>query len=164
MNIDALATEVEIILKALFLTYRLDFTTNKSSFYIAIPMFGVVINGIYSVNYKLTDDSIDTRFNGYRIVYVTTEDLLHEWKISLIWALMRSGYLRYIRSRYSNQFKTLIIEQDFARRIIKERLRIWADKPKYVWLANENKEALGMSAAYILSVDPAFYDMMPEEE
>lgn len=164
MNIEALATEVDVILKALFLTYKLDFTTDKTSFFITIPMFGVVINGLYSTDYKLTNDNIDTKFKGYRVIHVTNEDLLHEWKISLIWALMRSGYLRYIRSKYGKQFKSLIIEQDFARQIVTERLRVWADKPKYTWLINENKEALTMSATYILSVDPAFYDMMPEEE
>lgn len=164
MNIETLATEVEVILRALFLTYRLDFTTDKTSFYITVPMFGIVINGLYSLDYKLTNDTIDTRFKDYRVVYVTNEDLLHEWKLSLIWALMRSGYLRYIRSKYKTQFKSLIIGQDFARQIVSERLRIWADKPKYLWLINENKEALAMSATYILSVDPAFYDMMPEEE
>jgi hypothetical protein len=164
MDIEALATEIEVILRALLLTYRLDFTSDKNSFYITIPMFGTVINGVYSLNYKLTNDIIDTKFKNYRVVYVTTEDLLHEWKVSLVWALMRSGYLRYIRSKYSTQFKSLIIGQDFARQIVTERLRLWADKPKYTWLINENKEALAMSATYILSVDPAFYDMMPEEE
>lgn len=158
MTLEELDVELANILRALLVDYK-----KSSTAEFVVPSFGVVVCGIDRLDYKLTNDNVEGKFKGYRSVYITTEDLVHEKRLDIIWALMRSGYMRYIRTSYTRQFKNLLVTQDFGRQIVNERLRIWGDKPKYAWLAEENKIALTQSAAYILTIDPSFYDSMPEE-
>ena len=47
------------------------------------------------------------------------------------------------------------------RKIIKERLKVWDNAPKYRFLIDENEAALREATTYVLSVDPAFFDSMP---
>lgn len=161
MTLEELGVEIETTLRALLVNYKK--TKAKDSEQYIVSEFGTVVCGINRLDYKLTSDNIDGNFKDYRVIYITTEDLVHERKNDIIWALMRSGYMRYIRSNYKNQFRNLMVMQDFGRQIIQERLRIWGDKPKYAWWVEENNAVLTQSASYILAQDPAFYDMMPEE-
>ena len=99
--------------------------------------------------------------NGWRFIYFTAHDSLLEKKEEIIWDLMRGGFIRYIRTRYPQQFKNLIIMENFGKKIIKQRLKVWGDTPKYRFLKQENEAALNEAFSYIISVDPSFFDYMP---
>jgi hypothetical protein len=72
--------------------------------------------------------------------------------------------MRYIRNTYPKQFNTLIRDYGYGRKIVKARLKIWGDLPRFQFLAEENRMALEeQSESYIMSVDPSFYDYMPEK-
>ena len=105
---------------------------------------------------------INAHFPGWRVVYVNTKEAVYERKEEVLWALMRSGYMSYIRNIYPRQFNNLIVTEGFGNKVIRQRLAIWGDKPKYKWLVEEDKAALKESDTYILSINPGFYDHMPE--
>jgi hypothetical protein len=92
------------------------------------------------------------------------EGLDQEKTDEIIWDLMRAGYMTWIRKNYPRQFKQLIVESNFGTKIIKKRLKIWDNEPRFRFLIEENEAALNQSAVYLLSIDPGFYDFMPTKE
>lgn len=164
MTLEDLILEVSNILNALRVQFKINDLVKGVSKQLVISEYGTIVRCISRLAYKLTDDNIDDPYKDYRIVYITTEDPRYEFRTTILWALMRGGYIRQLRTQFKRSFTSLIIDQDFGRQIVTERLRIWNKRPKYSWWIAENEAALRQSASYILSVDPAFYDMMPEEE
>lgn len=161
-----LLTEIETDLDIILRTLRLDFNkrtiVGEASVLFIIEQFGTIVCGIDRADYLLVSKAIERQFgSGWRVVYVTTQDSLLEKKEELIWELMRGGYMNYIRSKYPVSFKQLITMQGFDRKVIKERLKVWGNAPKYRFLIEENEAALREATTYILSVDPAFFDSMP---
>ena len=162
ITVKALETEIEVMLKAYRVPFRKEaLESNLPNLYI-IEDFGVIISGFERVEYTIVANRIATHYKGYRFIPITTMDNMNEKKDEVLWELMRSGYMRYIRTSYPGQFKTLLTQYGLGRKIINERLRIWGDAPKYKYLVEENRSFLGSSEVYALSMDPAFYDFMPE--
>ena len=161
ISVKALATEIE----AMLIAYRLPFKKVKveSSLpeaYI-VEKFGIAVAGIERVEYTIMLNRVQSHFPGYNFVPITPEENMLEKKDEVLWELMRSGYIRHIRTAFPAQFKTLILEYGLGRKIIKERLRIWGELPKYKYLVEENQKALASTETYIMTSDPAFYDFMP---
>ena len=163
MLLNELEIDLQIMLDALRLEFKKIYLVKEVSVQFIIEDFGVILCGIDRTEYSTINEAIIKRFGkGWRVVYITTQDLLYERKDTFIWELMRSGYMRYIRTKFPREFKELITIQNFGKKIIEQRLKIWADDPKYRFLVEENKIALTVVTSYILSVDPSFYDTMPE--
>jgi hypothetical protein len=85
---------------------------------------------------------------------------LIEKRDEIIWTLMRGGFMTYIRQNFPRQF-TRLIADGFGDKIIKERLRRWADKPMYRFLIEEDIKAKEVPTTMVLSMEPAFFDYMP---
>ncbi|RLD07560.1 MAG: hypothetical protein DRI65_04465 [Chloroflexota bacterium] len=107
-------------------------------------------------------NKVVAQFRDYRYIFIATSETMYDRKDDVIWDLMRSGYMRYIRNKYERQFNNLI-QNNFGRKIITERLKVWGDRPQFKYLVEENKQCLNISAPYLVTVDPAFFDYMPEK-
>ena len=131
-----------------------------------IEDFGVIICGINRTDYKLVDSIIDKSYEGWRKVYITTYDDMTKKKLDILWALMQSGYMEWLRSNVpENAFRNLITRDNLARQIIEQRLKVYNNKPKYKFYIDNNKQLLGsmIDVQYVLSMNPGFFDYMPEE-
>lgn len=127
--------------------------------------FGVVVCCINRVDYAQVNDAVYEQFKDWRTVFITTNDNVMDKKYEVLWTLMRSGYMKWLRRTYPRQLRSILNGPDnLGRRIIEERLRIWATKPKYAYLAEDNKVAFRNGIIRELTDDPSFFDYMPEEK
>lgn len=163
-TLDELEVELEAIVKALLLPYKKARLLNELSCQFIIEDFGVLICGIHATDYSMVSDFVARNFQGWRKIFVSLTDSLIDKKQEIIWELMRSGYMRYLRINYIRQFKNALITNDLGRQIIQKRLESWGKKPKYKHLIIENEDALKIGVNYLLGVDPSFFDFMPEED
>jgi hypothetical protein len=122
--------------------------------------FGTIISVINRADYSYINRSVREHYPEHRYVYVSTYDSLIEKRDEIVWALMGGGYMTYVRQNYTRQYHRLITE-GFGDKIIKERLRRWADKPMYKFLISENEKAKTVPTTMVLSTEPAFFDYMP---
>lgn len=164
LTLDKLEIELDAIIKALHVKYKRQRLINDYSVQFVIEEFGVLVCGLHAADYSMINDVLVRNFIGWRIVYVALTDSILSKKEEIIWDLMRSGYIRHIRNVFPRQFRSVLQTNDFSRQIINKRLKVWADRPMYKYLIEENKNALKYGFSYILSIDPAFFDYMPEEE
>lgn len=160
ISIEELEAEIIITLKTLRVPFKkVTVVKNISSQYISED-FGVLISIMDSVDYTFVKNAVATAYPDYRYVFVSTQDNLVEAKDEVVWTLMQSGFMRYVRTNYPRQFNNLI-QEGFGDKIINERLKRWGDQPKYKFLREENKKAKGLPTSMIISNDPAFFDYMP---
>ncbi len=159
---DELEAQLGAILNALRVEYHKVKLTGVVQF--IIERFGVVVCGINRVEYKQIADIVEDVHKDWRIIYITTQDNLLEKKDGIIWELMKSGYLRWLRHNCTDtQFRKLMFDGNFANKIISERLKRWGDAPKYKYFreADEFAKGQGRISEY-LSKEPGFFDFMPE--
>lgn len=161
-NIDNLLDEINITLSALWIPFKKVSLGSNFPDVFVVETLGVVVVGIDPSDYSYMLNKLVDQFNNYRYVFISTSETVYDKKDDLIWDLMRSGYMRYMRTHYTRQFNNLI-QQNFGRKIIMERLKVWGDNPKYKYLVEENEKCLNISAPYLVTVDPAFFDYMPEK-
>lgn len=162
MTFDELETALGVMLKAFRVNYKIDRLIKAISVQFVAVDFGVVITGFVAEEYKLVKDSTEQAYPDHRRIYIAHSDNMLEKKDDVLWALMQSGYMHWLRTEYNRDFRNFVIMQEFGKKIINKRLEIWADQAKYRYLVNYNKSALTQPATYMLSIDPAFYDYMPE--
>lgn len=158
-----LEDEITIMMHALRVDYKVIRLIKSISVQFLVEQFGTIVCGISRPDYKIVDDQMKQSYPGYRVVYITTFDSMLEKKEETIFALMCGGYMRWIRSEYSRAFNELIVMQEFGKKIINQRLKVWGEEPKYRYWVEENEYAKRQSATYILSLDPSFYDYVPEK-
>jgi len=121
-----------------------------------VPMFGIQI--IFSPS-GLSPKSTQSG-KGWRVIGISSTSNFEEKKMEVMWELMRSGYMCYLRTEHSNTFKQMINFHNWDRKIIERRLELYGDDPKYNYLRDLNKWALKQSASYLLSIDPGFFDFL----
>lgn len=159
-------TELEdaiiIMLHALRLDYKVDRVIKGISVQFVIKQFGTIVCGLHRQDYKLVDDQVKQSYPDWRVIYITTFDNMLEKKEEVIWKLMEGGYMRWVRTTYPRPFNELVVMQEFGKKIIKRRLEIYKNKPRYNFLVEDNEDAINYPATTILSWDPGFYDYMPE--
>ncbi len=161
-SLEELPTEISIMLTTFMVPHkRVPLGSNLPDCF-EVGELGIVIIGIDPLDYSYAMQKLYDLFAGYRYIVITTADSMLDKKDEIIWEFMRSGYIRYIRYKYQRQFNNMI-QQGLGRKIITERLRIWGKDPKYKYLASENVRCLDVSAPYLVSQDPAFFDFMPED-
>jgi len=162
MTLDELEIELTVMLRAFRVGYKVDRLISAISVQFVIPQFGVVVTGLVASEYRLVSESVAQAYPDYRKVYIAHSDSLLEKKDEVLWALMRSGYMSWLRKEYARDFKNLVTMQEFGKKIILQRLEFWGEEARYRYLVAYNKIALAQPATYMLSTDPSFYDYMPE--
>lgn len=160
--IDDLEHEIEVMLSVLKLNYRKISIIKKTSVQYLIEDFGVIICGMERLDYGSMKEIIERDYEGWRAVYLTVHDDVSKEREKIIWELSRSGYLKWVRLKFPRQFNNFIIMEGFGKKIINERLKIWNGRNKYKFLIEDNEDALRQSETYLLSVEPSFYDYIPE--
>jgi len=133
-----------------------DTTTAGGTTIFEIPTFGTKI--IFNET-TLTGTVYD---DNWRVVTVNSGDLFEEKKMEIFWELMKAGYVRYLRIEIPRTFKSMIVSQGWDKKIIKKRLEIYKEDAKYNYLRELNKWALKESSAYVLAMDPGFFDFLLE--
>jgi len=162
MTMDDLENEIKIMLHSFRVDAKIDRVIKNISVQFVMELFGTIVCGVNRPDYKLVADQINQDYPGYRVVYIVTDDNMLEKKDEVLWALMRGGYIKWIRMKYSRVFNESIIRGNLGNKIIDQRLRIWNGQPKYKFLIDDNEYARRNSASYILSLDPGFFDYMPK--
>ena len=162
MTMIELEEAISVMLKALKLSSKKTVLVKGVSVQFAVDEFGLVVCGINRSDYAVVDSMVKKAYKDWRIMYITTYDDINEKKEEVIWELMKSGYLRWIRLNFHRQFQDFIIMQGFGRKIIEKRLKTWNNQPKYKFLIADNEDALRNPETYILGTEQSFYDMIPE--
>ena len=159
-----LEAELGAILNALKVEYRKEALIKDISVQFVMHIFGVIVCGINRADYKLVDTTITDQYKGWRVVYVTTNDNISEKRDEIVWTLMRGGYLMWVRHNHTDsQFKRLMFDGNFANKVINKRLEIWGDDPKYSYLVECDKFAIGQGRiSEYLAKEPGYFDNMPE--
>lgn len=165
MDLGELESNISTMLNQFMLRFR-KFTILKGvSTHFVVEDFGLIVCCINRVDYAQVSDSLNEQFKDYRFFYVTTNDNIMEIKYKILWDLMRSGYMKWLRYKFPRQVRNVINGPDnLGQKIIEERLRIWADRPKFRFLIEDNNAVLKTSILRELANDPSFFDYMPEEE
>jgi hypothetical protein len=161
ISMQELETDVGIILRTLKVSFRTKVLVKDVSRQFIVDDFGVVVSVINRADYTFVKRAVQEELPGHRYVFVSTFDDMIEAKEEIIWTLMQSGYLKYIRLNFQRQFNDLITQQNFGNKIIDERLRRWGDEPRFKFFIEENKKAKEMPGTMVLSMEPAFFDYMP---
>lgn len=165
MRMQELEDSIAIMLNQLRVSSRkLNLMKDTSSQFV-VEDFGLIICCINRIDYVQVSDKVHEKFHGWRVVYITTQDNMLEKKYEVLWALMRCGYMKWLRYNYPRQVKNILLgTENLGTRIIKERLRIWNNQPKFAFLIEDNEIALKNGVQRELTSDPGFFDYMPEEE
>jgi hypothetical protein len=164
MDLKELDDYVSIMLKQLRVSFKCLHLIRGASSQFIVNEFGLVICCINRVDYAQVKEVTDKQFPNWRVMYITTNDEIAEKKEQVLWELMRCGYMKWLRYNFPRQIKSILNGTDsLGQKIIKERLRIWDNKPKYTFLVEDNKLALVNGILRELTNDPSFFDYMPEE-
>lgn len=155
-----LELEIGIMLRTLRVPTKKFSVAPKVAIQFLCEDFGVIVSAILESDYAFIHKTLSEKYQDYRYIYISTFDDLTEKKDELVWTLMKGGYMKYVRMNFPRQFQR-IIHEGYGNKIIKERLRRWADRPKYRFFIEENKQAQNMPTTMILSTEPAFFDYMP---
>jgi len=163
-----LLTEVEINVGIMLNSFRVQFkkVISKGLFtLLVVDDFGLVVCIVERSDYTYVSEKINKLYPDWRYVFISTEDNLIEVKHELLWALMRSGYMRWLRHAFPRQVKNVLIGADnLGNLIIEKRLKTWRNKPKYKFMIDDNKSVLKNGLMRELSDNPGFFDYIPEEE
>ena len=160
MPFEELEAEVAISLQSLKVPVKKASVVPDVSVQFVSADFGTIISVITRADYSYINKVVKEHYTDYRYVYISTYDNLIEKREEIIWTLMKSGYMTYIRQNFPRQFARLIAD-GFGDKIIKERLRRWGDKPMYRFLIEEDIKAKEVPTTMVLSMEPAFFDYMP---
>lgn len=160
-----LEAELGAILSALRLEYKKVSLIEGISVQYVMDTFGVIVCGINRADYVVVDQTLEKEYKDWHLVYVTTFDDINEKRYEIIWTLMRSGYLTWLRQSVNDsQFRRLMFDGNFANRILNKRLEVWGDKPKFRYLVTNDLFAKGQGrVSEYLAKEPGYFDYMPEE-
>jgi len=150
-----------ILLGALRVPYNITNIIKNITTQFIIEQFGVVVSVISPGDYGIVNEKLNSLLKDYRQIFITERDDLSEKRYEIVWELMRSGYMKWLRLSFQSQFPILIDTDNLGNRIIDERLKIWANKPKYMYFIKDNVEAKKAGFRQALRYDPSFFDYMP---
>jgi hypothetical protein len=164
MELQELDIHIRVILNAFRVGFKKANILKNVAVIFLIEDFGTIICGINRSDYGQINSTIDEQFKNWRRVYITTQEDVSKKKYDILWELMRGGYMKWLRTTYPHQVKNTLTGSDtLGNRILKERLRIWADRPKYKYLIDDTESVLAYGILRELSHDPGFFDYMPDE-
>lgn len=161
MSLRRTAYDAGVILGALRVPYNTASVIKNITTQFVVDEFGVIVSVINSGDYSMVKDRLESIFKGYRYVFMTPNDNVSEKRYEVLWALMQSGYIKWLRLTYTTQFPNIIETDNLGGRIIEERLQRWDNRPMYNYLIQDNLEAQRIGFRQMLSRDPSFFDYMP---
>ena len=161
MSLRRVGYDVGVMLGALRVPYNTTSVIKHITSQFIVEQFGLVISVINNGDYSFINDKVTQIFKGYRTVYVTPSDDINEKRYEVLWALMQSGYMRWLRSIYPAQYPNILEADNLANRIIDQRLERWGDMPKNRFHVEYNLQAREMGMRRTLTQDPSFFDYMP---
>ncbi len=161
MSLRRTTYDVGVILGALRVPYVITSVVKNITTQYVIEDFGVVISIITPGDYTLIRDRVDDVFKNYSALFISEKDNLNEKRYDIIWTLMQSGYMKWLRMSFTSQFPNILDAGNLGNLIIDERLHRWDNKPKFKYLIQDNLEAKDMGFRRMLSHDPSFFDYMP---
>lgn len=161
MSYRALTYDVGIMLGALKVPYTITNVVKNITTQYIIDMFGVIVSVLMPGDYTVVSDRLDAIFKDHSKFFITEKDNLNDKRYEIIWMLMQSGYMRWLRFQYPSQFPSLLEESNLSNLIIDERLKRWANKSMYKFLIQDNIDAKNIGVRRLLSIDPGFFDYMP---
>ena len=165
MLLSELETQVTIILNQLHVSSTKSNLLRGVASQFMVEDFGVLVCCINRMDYSQVNNVVIDHFKDWRPIYITTNDNLLEAKYKILWVLMRGGYMKWLRYTFPRQVKNVLNgPENLGQKIIEERLRLWAGKPKYKFLIEDNMGVLKSGVMRELTSDPSFFDYMPEEE
>lgn len=160
MPFEEMEAEVAITLQSLRVHNKKASVVPDVSVQFVCEDFGTVVSVINRADYSYVNKTVKEHYPDYRYVYISTYDNLIEKRDEIIWSLMKSGYMTYIRQNFPRQFSRLITD-GFGAKIIRERLKRWANKPMYRFLIAEDERVKDAPTTMVLATEPAFFDYMP---
>ena len=164
MDLQELGDQVSIILNHFFLEFKRLNLMRDMSVQFAIPDFGIIVCCIDRNDYSQINDVLNRDYLTWRKVFVALQDDLSDLRYNVLWELMRSGYMCWLRSAFPRQLKNVLLGTDnLGTRIIQERLRIWGNKVRYKFLIADNEFVLRNGILQEFSKNPGFFDYMPEQ-
>jgi len=161
MSLKRTTYDVGVLLGALRVPYTITSIIKDITTQYIVDQFGVVVSVMVPGDYGVVNEKLDTILKGYRKIFITEKDDLSEKRYDVVWELMRSGYMKWLRHTYKAQFPVLIDTDNLGNRIIDERLRVWANKPMFTYYIQDNVEAKKAGFRQVLSQDQSFFDYMP---
>lgn len=165
MGIEELKDELKIYLKILGISEWEHLTLGHGTAHqFVIEQFGIVLCALEQDDIKLVATKIYEFYKDYRITYVTPDDDLNKKKEDILWDFTRGGYIRWLRINYPRKFNQTIVDQGLGTKLLKERIAGYKNKPKYNFWIEEDKDALKTPTSYLLSIEPGFFDFLPEKE
>lgn len=120
----------------------------------SVDMFGV--QAVFNVV------NFEYDYENWRYVTIDPSDNLEEKRLEMLWKLVKGGYFHYMREVYSRTFKDMFVLRNYDKLLIEKRLETFGDKPKYNYFKQLNSEAKDLSASFVMSKDPGFYDFLQE--
>lgn len=161
MSLKRTIYDVGVVLGALKVPYNITSIIKNITTQFIVEEFGVVINVMNAADYSLINERVNELFKDYRILFVSDKEAISEKRYEILWAMMKSGYMKWLRLNYSAQFVNILETDNLGNRIIDERLAIWDNKPKYRYYIQDNEDAKEVGFRRVLSRDPSFFDYMP---
>ena len=111
MTMDMLEGEINTMLHGFMLESKKQVLVPGVSVQFLVELFGVIVSGINRADYKLVLDVVDSKYKDWRRVFITTFDDIEKIRYEVLWELMRSGYMTWLRMEHTRPFNKLIIEQ-----------------------------------------------------
>jgi hypothetical protein len=148
--------DLDQMLFVLLKQFHVDYNTKlvgESAIY-TVPKFGTKL--VYLNGQEFTKKELD----GWNVGYVHPDFDLVEARQKIAWALMRGGYFHYLHHNFKNTFNQMLNSQGWDKALMVYRDKIYKDIPKYSYYRELNDLARKQPPAYIMSIDPAFFDFM----
>src|SRR6056297_2756580 len=123
MSLTRTTYDVGVVLGAFKVPYNITSVVKNITTQFIIEDFGVVISVMNAADYSLVSEKVNDLFKGHRIVYVSDRESINEKRYEILWAMMKSGYMKWLRSNFSSQFINILETDNLGNRIIDERLR-----------------------------------------
>jgi len=161
MSLRRTTYDVGVILGALKVPYTITSVIKNITTQYIMEDFGVVVSVITPGDYTLIRERVDDLFKSYSPLYISEKDNLNEKRYEIIWTLMQSGYMKWLRLSYPAQFPNILDAGNLGNLIIDERLYRWDNKAKFKYLIQDNLEAKQVGFRRMLTHDPSFFDYMP---
>jgi hypothetical protein len=161
MSLRRTTYDVGAMLGAFRVPYNITSVIKNITTQYIIEDFGVVISVINPGDYGTVNERLDTVLKDYRKIFVSSNDDLNEKRYEIIWSLMKSGYMKWLRYTYPSQFPNIMETDNLGGRIIDERIARWGNVPKYRYLVEDSISAKNVGFRQLLSRDPSFFDYMP---
>jgi len=162
MSVKESSYDLEVFLKALKIPFSSTNVIKHVTTQFIIEDLGIVLSVLNTNDYVMINERVSFLFKEWKLLYFATAMNLNIKRYPIIFEFMRSGYMKWLREMYRNQYVQIIETDNLGRRIIEERLRIWDNKPMFRLFIQENVNALKNSFRRIISEDPGFFDHMPE--